>query len=58
MTGVSVNRGIDLSKTKMDSREAGLVLAQQLLGIDDLHYGWWDDDLDLTLSNLTTAQLF
>ena len=40
----------------MDSREAGLVLAQQLLGIDDLHYGWWDDDLDLTLSNLTTAQ--
>jgi SAM-dependent methyltransferase len=40
----------------MDSREAGLVLAQQLLGIDDLHYGWWDDDLDLTISNLTTAQ--
>jgi len=40
----------------MDSREAGLVLAQQLLGIDDLHYGWWDDDLDLTLGNLTAAQ--
>ena len=40
----------------MDSREAGLVLAQQLLGIDDLHYGWWDDDLDLTISNLTAAQ--
>jgi len=40
----------------MDSREAGLVLAQQLLGIDDLHYGWWDDDLELTISNLTTAQ--
>ena len=40
----------------MDSREAGLVLAQQLLGIDDLHYGWWDDDLELTISNLTAAQ--
>jgi len=40
----------------MDSREAGLVLAQQLLGIDDLHYGLWDDDLDLTLSNLPLAQ--
>ena len=40
----------------MDSREAGLVLAQQLLGIDDLHYGWWDDDLELTISNLTVAQ--
>ena len=33
-----------------------MVLAQQLLGVDDLHYGWWDDDLDLTISNLTTAQ--
>lgn len=40
----------------MDSREAGLVLAQQLLGIDDLHYGLWDDDLDLTISNLAVAQ--
>lgn len=40
----------------MDSREAGLVLAQQLLGIDDLHYGLWDDDLDLTISNLPVAQ--
>jgi len=45
-----------LTKPKMDSREAGLVLAQQLLGIDDLHYGLWDDDLDLTISNLPLAQ--
>lgn len=45
-----------MTKKKMDSREAGLVLAQQLLGIDDLHYGWWDDDLELSISNLTTAQ--
>lgn len=40
----------------MDSREAGLVLAQQLLGIEDLHYGLWDDDLDLALTNLPEAQ--
>jgi SAM-dependent methyltransferase len=40
----------------MNSRELGLVLAQQLLGVDDLHYGLWDDDLPLTLSNLGVAQ--
>jgi SAM-dependent methyltransferase len=40
----------------MDSREAGLVLAQQLLGIEDLHYGLWESDLSLTLSNLPVAQ--
>ena len=40
----------------MDSREAGLVLAQQLLGIEDLHYGLWEDDLALTISNLPIAQ--
>jgi len=40
----------------MSSRELGLVLAQQLLDVDDLHYGLWDDDLPLTFSNLAEAQ--
>jgi SAM-dependent methyltransferase len=40
----------------MDSRELGLVLAQQILGVDDLHYGLWDADLELKLTNLGTAQ--
>jgi SAM-dependent methyltransferase len=40
----------------MSSRELGLVLAQQLLDVDDLHYGLWDDDLPLTLGNIATAQ--
>lgn len=41
---------------KMHSRELGLVLAQQILGVDDLHYGLWDADLDLKLGNLGVAQ--
>lgn len=41
---------------KMSSRELGLVLAQQLLQVEDLHYGLWDDDLPLTLGNLPVAQ--
>ncbi len=41
---------------KMGSKELGLVLGQQLLGIDDLHYGLWEDDLPLSLSNLAEAQ--
>jgi SAM-dependent methyltransferase len=40
----------------MHSRELGLVLAQQILGVDDLHYGLWDSDIDLKLSNLAIAQ--
>ena len=40
----------------MHSRELGLVLAQQILGVDDLHYGLWDADLELKLSNLAVAQ--
>ncbi len=40
----------------MHSRELGLVLAQQILGVDDLHYGLWDADLELRLANLGTAQ--
>jgi len=40
----------------MHSRELGLVLAQQLLDVQDLHYGLWDEDLELKLSNLPAAQ--
>jgi SAM-dependent methyltransferase len=40
----------------MNSRELGLVLAQQLLGVEDLHYGLWDADLPVLLSNLGVAQ--
>ena len=40
----------------MSSRELGLILAQQLLDVEDLHYGLWDSDLDLTLGNLAIAQ--
>lgn len=40
----------------MSSRELGLVLAQQLLDVDDLHYGLWDDDLPLSFTNLAEAQ--
>jgi SAM-dependent methyltransferase len=41
---------------KMGSKELGLVLGQQLLGIDDLHYGLWEENLTLSLSNLAEAQ--
>ena len=41
---------------KMGSRELGLVLTQQILGVDDLHYGLWDDELELKLANLGIAQ--
>lgn len=40
----------------MHSRELGLILGQQLFDVDDLHYGLWDDGLELKLSNLATAQ--
>lgn len=45
-----------LTKEKMHSRELGLVLTQQLLGVDDLHYGLWTDDLELKPGNLGAAQ--
>ena len=41
---------------KMTSRELGLVLAQQLLGVQDLHFGLWDAALPVTLSNFRLAQ--
>ena len=40
----------------MHSRELGLLLAQQLLDVEDLHYGLWDADLELKLGNLAAAQ--
>ena len=40
----------------MHSRELGLVLAQQLGNVEDLHYGLWDSDLELSFSNLRVAQ--
>lgn len=44
------------SSKKMNSKELGLVLGQQLLGVDDLHYGLWTDDLPLGFANLAEAQ--
>ena len=41
---------------KMSSRELGLVLAQQILGVEDLHYGLWEADLELSLGNIALAQ--
>lgn len=41
---------------KMDSRELGLVLTEILMGAKDLHYGYWDEDLALTVANATIAQ--
>src|SRR6185503_12052472 len=40
----------------MHSREFGLVLAQQLGNVEDLHYGLWDPDLELSFGNLSVAQ--
>lgn len=40
----------------MHSRELGLVLAQQLGNVEDLHYGLWDPDLELSFANLRVAQ--
>ena len=40
----------------MDSKEFGLVAAQQLFKVEDLHYGYWDKSEDATLSNWITAQ--
>ena len=44
------------SNKKMNSKELGLVLGQQILGVDDLHYGLWEDDLPLGFSNMAVAQ--
>jgi len=41
---------------KMTSRELGLVLAQQLLDVQDLHFGLWDPDLPVSMSGFGRAQ--
>lgn len=43
-------------KAKLARRELGLVLAQHLLGLDDLHYGLWGDDLEVRPGNFPVAQ--
>jgi len=40
----------------MSSKELGLILAQQLLGVDDLHYGLWGEDLEPSFANMAEAQ--
>lgn len=40
----------------MDSRELGLVLGQTLLGLEDLHYGLWEPDQELTFTEAVIAQ--
>lgn len=40
----------------MDSRELGLLLARQLFNLDDLHFGMWDEGLEVRLSNIPLAQ--
>jgi len=45
-----------LAKYKMTEQELGIALGQQLLGLQDLHYGLWDEELELNLANLSIAQ--
>jgi len=45
-----------MATEKMDSKELGLVLGQQLLGVDDLHYGLWENDIEVSFNNVTKAQ--
>ncbi|MCH9844886.1 MAG: class I SAM-dependent methyltransferase [Alphaproteobacteria bacterium] len=40
----------------MESKEMGLLLAQKLLKLDDLHYGYWDQGLEVNIQNLYHAQ--
>jgi SAM-dependent methyltransferase len=40
----------------MDSKEFGLVAAQQLFKIEDIHYGFWKDGEEATLGNWKEAQ--
>ena len=40
----------------MDSKEFGLVAAQQLFQIEDIHYGFWDEDLKVSIANYKKAQ--
>jgi len=40
----------------MDSKEFGLVAAQQLFQIEDIHYGYWDKSETASLNNWKIAQ--
>jgi SAM-dependent methyltransferase len=41
---------------KVSSRELGLILGARLLKTEDLHYGYWTEELPLRLANLPQAQ--
>ena len=45
-----------MRRERMGSRELGLVLGEQLLGVSDLHYGLWDPSLPVSLANMPVAQ--
>ncbi len=40
----------------MHSRELGLILLEQLFDMEDLHYGLWEKDLELSIFNAKIAQ--
>ena len=40
----------------MDSKELGLVVPQQLLGLQDLHYGFWDKNSKPAIEDFVKAQ--
>ena len=40
----------------MDSKEFGLVFFHKLLGLDHLHYGYWDEGDPISLNGLVQAQ--
>ena len=45
-----------MTKRRVSSRELGLVATEKLLGAEDLHYGYWDDRLELKPENIRKAQ--
>jgi SAM-dependent methyltransferase len=42
--------------TDINSREIGLILVTRILKTEHLHYGFWNDDLEVNLANLPKAQ--
>jgi SAM-dependent methyltransferase len=45
-----------VSGRRVSSRELGLVATEKLLEAEDLHYGYWDDRLELKAQNIRDAQ--
>lgn len=45
-----------MTKRRVSSRELGLVATEKLLGAEDLHYGYWDERLELKPENIRKAQ--